>query len=119
MNYCTSHNNWNLENYLITMAPALTHEITSIIMDEEKHVLHNWESQNIIAKTKDMGIEQLVNETILTYRNILVFQLIRNLQQEILEKQTLNNEILQDIRDYNSLKVILNKLLGRVTSNFF
>lgn len=119
MKHCTSNNNWNLENYLITMSPSLTHEITSIIMDEEKHVLHNWESQNIIAKTKDMGIEQLVNETILTYRNLLVFHIIKNLQQEVLEKQTLNNEILQDIRDYNSLKVILNKLLGRVTSNFF
>ena len=78
MKHCTSNNNWNLENYLITMSPSLTHEITSIIMDEEKHVLHNWESQNIIAKTKDMGIEQLVNETILTYRNLLVFHIIKN-----------------------------------------
>lgn len=111
---------WNLELYLNQISPEITEDVTSIIMNDERYNLHNWEKQNILVKTKDMSIDQLVSETILTYRNILVFQLVKNIQQELLSDTSITHtNILEDIRDYNILKNLLNKLLGRVVSNYF
>src|SRR5690606_25859151 len=62
---------WNLENYLTQVKPELADEITSIIMDEEKHNLHNWEKQNIFVRSKDSSVQQYVTETILTLRSYL------------------------------------------------
>ena len=111
---------WNLELYLNQISPEITEDVTSIIMNDERYNLHNWEKQNILVKTKDMSIDQLVSETILTYRNILVFQLVKNIQQDLLNDTSITHtSILEDIRDYNILKNLLNKLLGRVVSNYF
>ncbi|SFN15137.1 DNA primase [Paenimyroides ummariense] len=114
------HQNWNLETYLKTINPQNAEDVTSIIMNDERHNLHNWEKQNIIVKTKDMSIDQLVSETILTYRNVLVFQLVKDIQQKALTNMNItHSNLLEEIRDYNILKNLLNKLLGRVTSNYF
>src|SRR5690606_21731177 len=103
------HQNWSLETYLKTINPKYTEDITSIIMNDESHSLHNWEKQNIIVKTKDMSIDQLVSETILTYRNILVFHLVKDLQQNVLSDMNItHSNLLEEIRDYNILKNLLN-----------
>jgi len=95
---------WNLENYLQQVKPELTDEITSIIMDDERYNLHNWEKQNIFVKGKDLGVQQYVNETILT--------------KQIQENPEKARDLLTDVVDYNNLKHTFSSELGRVMSRF-
>ena len=109
---------WNLEGYLAQVNPSLASEITSIIMDEERYNLHNWEKQNIIVKGKDATIQQNVTETILTLRSYLVFSIIEDLKNQILNDPTKARDLLAEIVDYNQLKHTLSNQLGRVMPRF-
>ena len=109
---------WNLENYLQQVKPELTDEITSIIMDDERYNLHNWEKQNIFVKGKDLGVQQYVNETILTLRSYLVFEIIEGLKKQIQENPEKARDLLTDVVDYNNLKHTFSSELGRVMSRF-
>lgn len=118
LNYYHTNENWNLENYLTKVQPELADEITSIIMDEERYNLHNWEKQNIFVKGKDLGVQQYVNETILTLRSYLIFDLIEGLKKQIHENPEKARELLTDVVDYNNLKHTFSSELGRVMSRF-
>lgn len=109
---------WNLENYLQQVKPELTDEITSIIMDDERYNLHNWEKQNILVKGKDSGVQQYVNETILTLRSYLIFEIIEGLKKQIQENPEKARDLLTDVVDYNNLKHTFSSELGRVMSRF-
>ncbi|KAA5538053.1 DNA primase [Paenimyroides baculatum] len=109
---------WNLENYLQQVKPELTDEITSIIMDDERYNLHNWEKQNIFVKGKDLGVQQYVNETILTLRSYLIFEIIEGLKKQIQENPEKARDLLTDVVDYNNLKHTFSSELGRVMSRF-
>lgn len=109
---------WNLENYLTQVNPAFANEITSIIMDEEKHNLHNWEKQNIFVKGKDLGVQQYVTETILTLRSYLIYEIIESLKKQIHEEPEKARDFLTDIVDYNQLRHTFSSQLGRVMSRF-
>jgi len=109
---------WNLENYLVQVKPELTDEITSIIMDDERYNLHNWEKQNIFVKGKDLGVQQYVNETILTLRSYLIFEIIEGLKKQIQENPEKARDLLTDVVDYNNLKHTFSSELGRVMSRF-
>jgi len=109
---------WNLENYLQQVKPELTDEITSIIMDDERYNLHNWEKQNIFVKGKDLGVQQYVNETILTLRSYLIFEIIEGLKKKIQENPEKARDLLTDVVDYNNLKHTFSSELGRVMSRF-
>lgn len=109
---------WNLENYLQQVKPELTDEITSIIMDDERYNLHNWEKQNIFVKGKDLGVQQYVNETILTLRSYLIFEIIEDLKKRIQENPEKARDLLTDVVDYNNLKHTFSSELGRVMSRF-
>jgi len=109
---------WNLENYLQQVKPELTDEITSIIMDDERYNLHNWEKQNIFVKGKDLGVQQYVNETILTLRSYLIFEIIEGLKKQIQENPEKARDLLTDVVDYNNLKHTFSTELGRVMSRF-
>ena len=109
---------WNLESYLQQVKPELTDEITSIIMDDERYNLHNWEKQNILVKGKDSGVQQYVNETILTLRSYLIFEIIESLKKQIQENPERARDLLTDVVDYNNLKHTFSSELGRVMSRF-
>lgn len=109
---------WNLESYLQQVKPELTDEITSIIMDDERYNLHNWEKQNILVKGKDSGVQQYVNETILTLRSYLIFEIIEGLKKQIQENPEKARDLLTDVVDYNNLKHTFSSELGRVMSRF-
>ncbi len=109
---------WNLENYLTQVKPELADEITSIIMDEEKHNLHNWEKQNIFVRSKDSSVQQYVTETILTLRSYLIFGVIEGLKKQIQENPEKARDLLTVVVDYNNLKHTFSSELGRVMSRF-
>lgn len=119
MNFFHHNKEWSLENYLMRLDPELAQEVTGIIMEEERDVLHQWETQNIIVKTKDEGIAQYVTETILTLRLYLVNTIIDQLKEELKAIDPENTtETLMMIMDYLKLTNSFSNKLGQVTSRF-
>ncbi|HBK82305.1 MAG TPA: DNA primase [Flavobacterium sp.] len=120
MNYYNLNQNFDLEHYLHQIPEHIAQEVTSILMNEEKEVLHNWETKQIIVKQKKQTVGQFVTETILTLRWYLVNRIIDQLKQEIIEKQqTDNSETLAMVCDYLGLTHIFSKKLGRVISRHY
>ena len=113
-----NNENWHLESYLAQVPRELSDEITSIIMDNERYELHDWEKQNIFVKGKDLTVSQYVNETILTLRSYLIFEIVEGLKKQIQEKPEKARDLLTDVVDYNQLKGTFSNQLGRVMSRF-
>ncbi len=110
---------WNLEVYLARVAPEFSQEITSIVMDDERENLHNWESQNIFVKTKEQGISQYVSETILTLRWYLVNEMITQMRNSLQQTPAESHlEIVAEVMDYSRLAHNFSERLGRVMSRF-
>src|SRR5690606_27167803 len=113
-----NNENWHLESYLAQVPRELSDEITSIIMDNERYELHDWEKQNIFVKGKDLTVSQYVNETILTLQSYLIFEIEEGLKKQIQEKPEKARDLLTDVVDYNQLKGTFSNQLGRVMSRF-
>jgi DNA primase len=95
----------------------LSQEVTTILMNDERELLHNWEAKNIFVKAKDKTISQYVTETIVTLRWYLVNKIIDELKSSIVkEVETDNAETLSLVMDYLGLTNIFSKKLGRVIS---
>ncbi len=104
-----------IENIVNTVEPLLASEITTILMEDERHSLSDWERKNIFPKAKNTTIAQLVSETILSLRCYLIDLKVREFQQETLSnKQETNRNILEEVKDYSSLKMLLSRKLNRV-----
>jgi DNA primase len=97
------------------MDQEMVKDISSIIMEEEKYTLHNWESKDIFPKDKGTSVSQLVSETILTLRCYLIKKRISSLQKDT-EASTDNRETLEEIVNYLQLNKLLNNKLNRVLS---
>ena len=106
---------FSIDTFINELAPENASEVTSILMDEEQYVLHDWERMEIFVKGKKAEIGRLVNETILSLRRYLVNRKINELNREIKEVPPEESTgILQDIMDYISLKKVLSGKLNRV-----
>ncbi|MGY0393401.1 DNA primase [Bizionia sp. KMM 8389] len=104
-----------IENIVNTVEPRMAAEITTILMEDEKHSLSDWERQNIFPKAKDTTVAQLVSETILSLRCFLIDLKVREFQQETLSNRTdTNRNILEEVKDYSGLKMLLSRKLNRV-----
>ena len=102
-----------IDQFVNELGLELSSEVTSILMEEERYVLHKWEEQNIFVKGKDESIGTLVNSTILSLRRFLVSKKISELSKAISSEDS-NQEILQDVVDYMGLKKVLSEKLNRV-----
>ncbi len=111
---------FEVEQYLMRLEPELAQEVTNILMDEERELLHNWESQQIIVKQKNLTIAQYVQETILTLRWFLVDKIINELKNSLAEStpETDNSETLSMAMDYQRLINSFSSTLGRVMSRY-
>ncbi|MEC4003097.1 DNA primase [Flavobacterium sp. SUN052] len=117
INYFNLNETFELEKYLSQLTPELSQEVTSILMNDERYSLDNWEAKNIFVKSKDKTISQYVSETILTLRWLLVSKIIKELQASVSNDAEVDNfEILSGVRDYNELTNMFSKKLGRVIS---
>jgi DNA primase len=97
----------------------LSQEVTSILMNEEREVLHNWEVQQIYVKQKEATISQYVTETIITLRWYLVNNIIDELKNNLsTEEEQDNKESLEMVIAYLGLTHIFSKSLGRVLSRY-
>ena len=90
--------------------------MSSILMEEEQYVLHDWERRDIYPKEKEVGVAQLVGETILTLRCNLIKNRIEKLQERTQDNLGDNSEVLEEIVNYLQLNKLLNAKLNRVLS---
>ncbi|NNK11718.1 MAG: DNA primase [Flavobacteriaceae bacterium] len=107
---------FQLSSFLNDLDQELVNNVSSILMEEEKYSLHNWERKDIYPKEKAKTIAQLVSETILTLRCYLIKKRIYSLQQDTEEKSEDNKEVLEEIVNYLQLNKLLNNKLNRVLS---
>ena len=108
---------FSIEQYLMHLQPEFAQEVTDILMEDERVVLHNWEGQNIFPKTKNDTISQYVSETILTLRWYLVDKIIEEIKGSVsTEPDSDNMEPLSMTMDYYKLINSFSKKLGRVMS---
>ncbi|WP_298135848.1 DNA primase [Flavobacterium sp.] len=115
--YFNQNENFELEKYLSQLPPELSQEVTSILMNDEREALHNWEAKNIFVKAKDKTISQYVSETILTLRWFLVNKIIDELKASVTQEVEVDNsETLSMVVDYLGLTNMFSKKLGRVIS---
>ncbi|SFN55032.1 DNA primase [Bizionia echini] len=104
-----------IENIVNTVEPVMATEITTILMEDERHTLSDWERKNIFPKPKNTTIAQLVSETILSLRCYLIDLKVREFQQETLRNASdTNRNILEEVKDYSGLKMLLSRKLNRV-----
>lgn len=119
MAYFNQHDEFQLEQYLMHLAPDQIQEITNILMAEEQQSLHKWESKQIEVKGKDQTVAQYVSETILTLRWFLVDRIIEELKAELsTELAADNSETLGLAMDYSKLIHNFSQKLGRVMSRY-
>ncbi len=117
INYFNLSETFEIEKYLSQLTPESSQEVTSILMNDERYSLDNWEAKNIFVKAKDKTISQYVSETILSLRWLLVSKIIKELQSSLSnEIEVDNSEVLSGVRDYNELTNMFSKKLGRVIS---
>ena len=119
INYYLQNESFSIEQYLMHLQPEFAQEVTDILMEDERVVLHNWEGQNIFPKTKNDSISQYVAETILTMRWYLVDRIIEEIKGSISsEPDSDNMEPLSMAMDYYKLINSFSKKLGRVMSRY-
>ena len=107
---------FSIKGFLSDLDQEMVSEISSILMEEEKYVLHNWERKDIFPKEKEAGVAQLVSETILTLRCFLIKKRMQTLQNDTQESSEDHRETLEEIMNYLNLNKLLNKKLNRVLS---
>jgi len=86
--------------------------VTSILMDDEKHILSNWERKNITIKSKESDLSKMVLDAIYNLRRVLIEQKIKSLISEM--DQSERNQILETVVNYTQLKQRLFERLNRV-----
>ncbi len=111
-----SEEKFEVKNFINDIDPEQASEITSILMEEEQYKLHEWDRQNIFVKAKTETISRHVSETILSLRRFLINQKINELSEKVktpAEEQD-TQHVLEDVKDYLSLKKVLSEKLNRV-----
>lgn len=120
IDYYHHNENFSLEQYLMHLQVDFAQEVTDILMEDERVVLHDWVGQNIFPKSKNDTIVQEVSETILTLRWYLVGKIIEELKSSLSsEPNSDNTEPLSLVMDYNILIHSFSKKLGRVMSRYY
>ena len=104
-----------METFLQELSAEQSALVSSIIMNEENNVLHDWERKNIIIKDKKSEIGRWLQQTILNLRCLLIQEKIGELKNKTVESQVeTHKEILEEVNDYVGLKKNLSQRLDRV-----
>ena len=85
--------------------------VTSILMDEEKHQLSNWESKNIEVKTAIEVLPKAVSDVVFNLRRILIDKLVNEF---LVQGKEYTKDEKEEIMSYNSLRIRLSEKLKRV-----
>ncbi|MDH3697797.1 MAG: DNA primase [Flavobacteriaceae bacterium] len=107
---------FTINTFMNQLDQSLISEVSSILMEDEKYALHQWERKNIYPKEKAQSVSQLVSETILTLRCYLIKKRIESLQLGTENLEGDHQEALEEIIRYLELNKLLNTKLNRVLS---
>ena len=105
---------FTMRDFVSKLDQGMAEEVTNILMEDERYSLDDWERKHIIPKEKTETIAQLVNQTILSLRCFLIDKKVAEYQQDTLREQSNVKAILEDVRDYLGLKMLLSRKLGKV-----
>ena len=92
--------------------------ITDIFMENEKYQLHDWERKNIFIKEKKKSISQLLEQTLLNLRMLLINNNINTLVEDFNKEDTNKEDILRTVQEYKNLEVKLSRKLQTVVRRF-
>lgn len=114
IDYLNQNDKFSIENFIQNIDPSLASAVTSIVMNEERYTLHNWEKNNIYPKSKGHNVAQLVSETILSLRCFLIDQKVNEFKQLTQNNKEDHSSVLEDVLNYSNLKMLLSRKLSRV-----
>ena len=106
--------NFSTKNFINQLDQDAASTVTSILMEDERYNLHDWERNMIIPKGKKDSVSQLVTQTILTLRCHLIDKKVAEYQNETLIENVDTRSIMEDVKDYVGLKMLLSRKLGKV-----
>ena len=67
-------------------------------MNNDLYHLHNWQSKNVFVKDKKKKISQLVTESILTLRTLLINKKVGELSKQKDNGENLNQDLLDEMK---------------------
>ncbi len=114
IDYLNQHETFLVDNFVNNIDPKLAPAVTSILMNDERYRLHNWEKNNIFPKPKDLSIPQLVSETILSLRCFLIDKKVTEFKDVTKNTSVSHKDVLEDVLNYSNLKMLLSRKLNRV-----
>lgn len=106
--------NFDISSILNSIDGELSNLVTTILMKDDIYQLHKWKSKNVYVKDKNKSISQLVTETILTLRTLLINRKVNELSKTNSDSENLDQNLLEEIVNYYQLKNFLSKKLNRV-----
>ncbi|WP_414000179.1 DNA primase [Flavobacterium sp. W1B] len=119
INFYLQNDNFSLEQYLMHLQPEFAQEVTDILMDDERYVIHDWEGQNIFPKTKAETLRQYVTDVLFTLRWFLLSEIVDNFKHSLSNESGADNrELLSMVIDYSKLKTEFSKTTGRVVVSY-
>jgi DNA primase len=119
INYYLQNENSGIEKYINHLQSGVPQEVTTIMMEDEKYVLHDWIGQNIFPKTIEETLNQGVSDTLFTLRWFLISEIIENLKNTISNEPGSDNmESLSMVMSYIELRGKFSKKLGRVVVRY-
>ncbi len=110
---------FSMKDFINKLDQEMASEVTTILMEDERYSLDDWERKHIIPKEKTANIPQLVSQTILSLRCYLIDKKVAEYQQETLMEKPNSKVILEDVKDYLGLKMLLSRKLGKVVGSKF
>jgi DNA primase len=105
---------FSTKNFINQLDQETASTVTSILMEDERYNLHDWERNLIIPKEKDHSVSQLVSQTILTLRCHLIDKKVGEYKNETLNENADLRSIMEDVKEYVGLKMLLSRKLGKV-----
>lgn len=87
--------------------------VTNILMEDEKHALSNWDSKDIIIKSKESSLSKMVLDTIYNLRRVLIQQKISTLMVDIADTKE-RDQVMETVINYTNLRQRLFERLNRV-----
>ncbi|WP_179335704.1 DNA primase [Winogradskyella costae] len=105
---------FSTKNFINQLDQDSASTVTSILMEDERYNLHDWERNLIIPKEKKDSVSQLVSQTILSLRCHLIDQKVAEYKNETLKENVDLRTIMEDVKDYVGLKMLLSRKLGKV-----
>lgn len=101
---------YDLNQFAIDIDPEFAPEVTSMIINDEKHKLDNWERNHIYPKKKTDSLAQLVTETILNLRCLLIYHKNEALQNTTIDDNNIvHSDVLEDVMNYKKLEKLISR----------